>query len=407
MRFSSLGLLLLSVVLALGSARPALAQNNHAPKPSKVGLLVVDLQMLFVAQASSNPATAEAVRVTEHLLTVSQSTGSRVFVTYESSNHGDHAMPASVQAALPKWHQTFIKTKYAATALPSLRDELERVGLTHVVLMGAETDVCVLLTALGLRELGYDVLLVADAVFSSEENIDPALERLRQAGVRIGDHREAERLIQGVDRPEFSSEPPRNLIIEPVQESAKTVALIVSGVLSPDVQEMCGVSARIQRFRELLIFADWLRLPVYVSGDVRDHVDWTGDVLGFSQFGDGLDRTMVRPLDSLDASAYRYLVLAGAHTDLPSKLAQIGAPRRLFAITDATFSPALDVSAETGAAGFVPMTYKTFYREVTGSVSLTDWPSTAWSQRLGHYQTLLRDPESLPPVELCSASVAR
>ena len=47
------------------------------------------------------------------------------------------------------------------------------LGLTHAVVLGAETDVCVMQTVLGLRRMGLTVILHSDAVFSSESNVGP------------------------------------------------------------------------------------------------------------------------------------------------------------------------------------------------------------------------------------------
>jgi len=55
-----------------------------------------------------------------------------------------------------------------------------------VVICGMETHVCVLQTALELKQLGLEVFVIADAVSSrSEENRQLALERMRQRGVDI------------------------------------------------------------------------------------------------------------------------------------------------------------------------------------------------------------------------------
>jgi nicotinamidase-related amidase len=45
----------------------------------------------------------------------------------------------------------------------TLEEELARVGATHVVLAGAETNWCIRATAYGALERGYDLTLVADA----------------------------------------------------------------------------------------------------------------------------------------------------------------------------------------------------------------------------------------------------
>ena len=66
------------------------------------------------------------------------------------------------------------------------RAALEATGRRQVLLCGIESHVCVLQTALHLRERGYEVFLAADAVSSrSPRNVEIALRRMEQAGVQL------------------------------------------------------------------------------------------------------------------------------------------------------------------------------------------------------------------------------
>lgn len=345
-------------------------------KPQKAGLLVVDLQQHFIANVRFDPTTGAALSVTAGLIETATKTGVPIFVTYESAKDGDHAMPDTVYRVLPARAKSFVKTKYAATKLPALVEALEASGVTHLVLTGAETDVCVLLTALGLRELGYDVTVVREGVISSEPNLAPAFERMRLAGVRIGTQRDAERVVNGNFPQPQADYRQRNLIIEPLKNARENVALIVSGF--PDSADIngCGVPAREARFEQLLVLAEWLELPIYVSGEATDL----------------LSQAHVKPLQELDAAKYGYLVVAGSEKEVRTKLQQIGAPRRVFAISDA-MTPEGD---RLRTPGFVPLTYKTFYRELFGSVSWDDWASSRWAKRLSGFMSRMEDPEALP-----------
>lgn len=78
------------------------------------------------------------------------------------------------------------KTEFSCTAAPGYLDRLRATGRDQAVLAGIEAHVCVLQTALGLRELGYPVFVVADAVSSRQPNsVALALARLREAGVSV------------------------------------------------------------------------------------------------------------------------------------------------------------------------------------------------------------------------------
>jgi nicotinamidase-related amidase len=58
-------------------------------------------------------------------------------------------------------------------------------GRACAVLTGMETDVCVLHSAVGLREAGFRVAVVRDAVQSPGDGHEFGLERLRQLGVEL------------------------------------------------------------------------------------------------------------------------------------------------------------------------------------------------------------------------------
>jgi isochorismate hydrolase len=78
--------------------------------------------------------------------------------------------------------QTFEKDFFDLTREKEIRDHLEALGKTQVIVAGCETDVCVMQSCLGLRSLGYEVYLVEDLLFSSSPNVDAAIARLRAEG---------------------------------------------------------------------------------------------------------------------------------------------------------------------------------------------------------------------------------
>jgi nicotinamidase-related amidase len=59
-------------------------------------------------------------------------------------------------------------------------------GRRQLVIAGIESHVCVLQSALGFRDMGFDVFVVADAVSSRKlDSIELAQSRLRHNGVSV------------------------------------------------------------------------------------------------------------------------------------------------------------------------------------------------------------------------------
>jgi nicotinamidase-related amidase len=75
------------------------------------------------------------------------------------------------------------KVAFSSCAVPNLRDGFQAKGRTKVVLVGIETHVCVLNTALDLLAANFHVYLAVDALASRYAiDHDIALKRLEQAG---------------------------------------------------------------------------------------------------------------------------------------------------------------------------------------------------------------------------------
>jgi nicotinamidase-related amidase len=67
-----------------------------------------------------------------------------------------------------------------------LRDHLAETGRRQVVVAGIEAHVCVLQSALDLKQAGFDVFTVADAVSSrSDRSRELAQSRLRHADIQV------------------------------------------------------------------------------------------------------------------------------------------------------------------------------------------------------------------------------
>ena len=81
---------------------------------------------------------------------------------------------------------TIEKISFSAASEPSFLARLETVGRRQLILAGIETHVCVLQTALELKEKGWDVFVVGDCCSARRaESEAMAHERLRTAGIHL------------------------------------------------------------------------------------------------------------------------------------------------------------------------------------------------------------------------------
>ncbi|MGE5339032.1 MAG: hydrolase [Gemmatimonadota bacterium] len=81
--------------------------------------------------------------------------------------------------------EIFEKTAFSATDHPEFVERVRATGRRQVVMTGMEAHVCVLQAALGLRQFGFQVFVVADAIGSRgvrQFDRELALRRMEQAG---------------------------------------------------------------------------------------------------------------------------------------------------------------------------------------------------------------------------------
>ncbi len=80
----------------------------------------------------------------------------------------------------------FEKTGFSCLAADNFQDTLEKTARKQIIIVGQETHVCILQTALELMQQGYQVHIVEDAVCSRKaENKFYALQRLQAQGATI------------------------------------------------------------------------------------------------------------------------------------------------------------------------------------------------------------------------------
>ena len=198
MRTSILALLLASLA-ACHTRAPGPLRVEHG----RVGVVLIDAQPSFVATMHGD--SEPVLQRLEQLLVHASITDAPVLATFEVPTERNGELPARLEAVWPQHGVRHLKRTFDCCREPAIRTALREMGVEQVVVAGAETDVCVLQSCLGLLEMGFEVFLLEDCVFSNEPNVGPALRRMQQAGVVPTTFKtyfyEVERSVAADDRP--------------------------------------------------------------------------------------------------------------------------------------------------------------------------------------------------------------
>ncbi|MBQ17484.1 MAG: hypothetical protein CMJ65_10200 [Planctomycetaceae bacterium] len=105
-----------------------------------------------------------------------------VLATFEEPVEAKGRLPERLDRVFPAEGLTFSKQAFAITGEPQITTAIKQLGRRQLAVAGAETDVCILQSVLGLISLDYQVFLLQDCLFSSEPQVSPALSRMYAAG---------------------------------------------------------------------------------------------------------------------------------------------------------------------------------------------------------------------------------
>lgn len=154
-------------------------QPLHAD-PLTLTILLIDAQPLFmdIMHGTREPVLARM----EHLLKLAGSLAVPVIATFEHPVERKGWLPERLETAMPPDAARFVKRTYDCCGEPEIRDALLSAPGRQIAVAGAETDVCVLQSTLSLLELGFQVFLLEDCLFTTEANPRPAIERMYAAG---------------------------------------------------------------------------------------------------------------------------------------------------------------------------------------------------------------------------------
>jgi nicotinamidase-related amidase len=152
---------------------------------SHLAVLLVDVQPFFLDLAYPDPADPdlEALLVRfEHLLMLAGWAGLPMVATFEKPVEENGWLPERLERVFPGAGGRFVKNHFGSPSEPEIRTAIEGAGARQFAVAGAETDVCVLQTTLGLLEMGFEVFLLEDCLFTTEPDPGPALRRMERSG---------------------------------------------------------------------------------------------------------------------------------------------------------------------------------------------------------------------------------
>lgn len=155
-----------------------------AVDPEHVAIVVIDAQPFFWNWMAGDRGPVEARM--EQLLLLSSLTEIPLMATFEKPTASNGWLPERLEKVFPEHGQRYEKSTFNCCGEQEIRaavEELKASGVTQVALAGAETDVCVLQSAFGLQDMGLDVFLLEDCLFTNEPNAAPAIRRMYDGGV--------------------------------------------------------------------------------------------------------------------------------------------------------------------------------------------------------------------------------
>jgi nicotinamidase-related amidase len=354
-----------------------------------VGLVAIDVQRVFFDTATRRNPSADVpgrMAKVDKLFRLAGTKNVPIVVTFEDSKTGDHALPPSLATALPTNALQLIKTTFGAMGQPQFKSTLAASPAKRFVVIGAETDVCVMQTMLGMRRAGHYVVAVTDALITEEVNNGPALRRMKQAGIVQMGMADAEALIenQGASPAPSTTTPP--VIIRPLEVGI--VLNDVAGLTATDGSS----AAKLARMRELLIISEWFKLPLLAANPEA----------ALQAMPANLKTLITRPIVALanKPASVTQLVIAGGKAGLTDAVNAFKAEGKdVFLISDTLVGSTGADLEPLYANGAIPSTYKTLWYELTISVNDAEWPNQQWvTDGNAGFFNRTKAPEQLPPI---------
>jgi len=176
--------------------------------PDRCCGVIVDLQGFFLAQVEKRLAFRIKVN-TGNLVRLLNCFRIPLIVTLERPVDRKGRLPEEIGKHLGDRAQVFEKDYFDLCKDKTIKSHLARLKKRQVIVAGCETDVCVLQSCLGLLDLGYEVFVIEELIFSSARNVEAAIARMKAEGVIFMSYKTLYyELLESVDGPSFNSSEP-------------------------------------------------------------------------------------------------------------------------------------------------------------------------------------------------------
>jgi nicotinamidase-related amidase len=143
--------------------------------------VIIDVQEFFLSQV--NKRLRSRIRTnTKNFARLLGYFRIPIVATLERPIDRKGSFPKELNKHLRHAAEIFQKDFFDLTKERKIKDYLGRLKKKQIIMAGCETDVCVLQSCLGLLNLGYEVYVVEELLFSSSRNTDTAIARMKAEG---------------------------------------------------------------------------------------------------------------------------------------------------------------------------------------------------------------------------------
>ena len=161
--------------------------------------VIIDVQEFFLSQVDSRLQSVLKNDITNYARLLSYFRVP-ILVTLERPVEHKGKLPAQIRKHLSRSSRTFEKDCFDLTKEQEIRKFVARSKKKQIIAVGCETDVCVLQSCLGLLDLGYEMYIVEDLLFSSSSNVEASIARLQAEGaIFLTDKSLYYELVEAVD----------------------------------------------------------------------------------------------------------------------------------------------------------------------------------------------------------------